>query len=326
MHAILASPIAARAGALLPARERRAAPVAAAAIPARVSVAGDARLRATARLRAVGVRARVADRASVVPRASASAAADVGANSPRDEKLSVIAIARAMCFYLVTFTLALPLFAAMCAMFPFTYLTDKYRRYALSFVNDIWAVISTGLFFKVEVIGKENLPPADAGAVYVANHASYLDIYSLFHLRRPFKFISKVSNFIIPIIGWSMYMTGHIALKRTDRKSQMKTLKDCRELLQKDCPVLFFPEGTRSPDGNMGDFKKGAFSVAAKEKALVVPVTLVGTADRMANGKEWMLRAGGIKVIVHPPIKCEDAQACCDESYRVIKEALVQHS
>ena len=61
--------------------------------------------------------------------------------------------------------------------------------------------------------------------MYVANHASYLDIYSLFHLRRPFKFISKVSNFIIPIIGWSMYMTGHIALKRTDRKSQMKTLK-----------------------------------------------------------------------------------------------------
>ena len=90
--------------------------------------------------------------------------------------------------------------------------------------------------------------------------------------------------------------------------------------------MLFFPEGTRSPDGNMGDFKKGAFSVAATEKALVVPVTLVGTADRMANGKEWMLRAGGIKVIVHPPIKCEDAQACCDESYRVIKEALVQHS
>ena len=57
MHAILASPIAARAGALPPARARRAAPVAAAAIPARVSVAGDARLRATARLGAVGVRA-----------------------------------------------------------------------------------------------------------------------------------------------------------------------------------------------------------------------------------------------------------------------------
>ena len=82
--------------------------------------------------------------------------------------------------------------------------------------------------------------------MYVANHQSYLDIYSLFHLRRPFKvrawragttghglrphshaaaaspqFISKTSNFLIPIIGWSMYLTGHVPLKRMDRRSQM---------------------------------------------------------------------------------------------------------
>jgi 1-acyl-sn-glycerol-3-phosphate acyltransferase len=82
--------------------------------------------------------------------------------------------------------------------------------------------------------------------VYVANHQSYLDIYSLFHLRRPFKarnlrcgacihsvshaylplaqFISKTSNFLIPIIGWSMYLTGHVPLKRMDRRSQMVSL------------------------------------------------------------------------------------------------------
>ena len=61
----------------------------------------------------------------------------------------------------------------------------------------------------------------------------------------------------------------------------------------------------------MADFKKGAFSVAAKEKALVVPITLVGTSARMKNGKEWMLRSGGIKVVVHPPIQSKggDAQA-----------------
>lgn len=73
--------------------------------------------------------------------------------------------------------------------------------------------------------------------MYVANHQSYLDIYSLFHLRRPFKarlrtarrhrhsrgaqFISKTSNFLIPIIGWSMYLTGHVPLSRMDRRSQM---------------------------------------------------------------------------------------------------------
>ena len=90
--------------------------------------------------------------------------------------MSVIAIARAMSFYLVTFTLALPLFAAIGAIFPFTY--HGYTAGITVVRTDIWAVISTGLFFKVRD-GKENLPPADTGAVYVANHASYLDIYSL---------------------------------------------------------------------------------------------------------------------------------------------------
>ena len=94
------------------------------------------------------------------------------------------------------------------------------------------------------------------------------DIYSLFHLNRSFKFISKTSNFLIPIIGWSMFLTGHVPLKRMDKKSQLECLKTCRDLLKRKVSVLFFPEGTRSDDGVVKDgaFKKGAFSVAEKEK------------------------------------------------------------
>jgi 1-acyl-sn-glycerol-3-phosphate acyltransferase len=55
---------------------------------------------------------------------------------------------------------------------------------------------------------------------------------------------------------------------------------------------------------------------------------MVGTSARMKNGKEWMLRAGGIKVVVHPPIQSKggDAQELCDESYKLIKESLVKYS
>ena len=334
MHAILASPIPARVGAFAPARVTRVAPPRAVLTRARVSVAGASKFRFSVRIGVDHMKtmrsrsSRRVGRSAVSVRASAAAAAAPSSDSTPDaQNVSLIAIARAMCFYVVTLCLAVPLFTAMVFMFPFTYAVDRYRRYALSFINDLWAIVSTSLFIKVTVVGRENLPAPNVGAVYVANHASYLDIYALFHLRRPFKFISKVSNFIIPVIGWSMYMTGHIALKRTDRKSQMKTLKECRELLQQNCPVLFFPEGTRSADGTMGDFKKGAFSVAAKEKALVVPITLVGTGAAMTNGKEWMLRnKPGIKVIVHPPVVCEDAQKCCDECYKTIKETLVRES
>lgn len=85
----------------------------------------------------------------------------------------------------------------------------------------MWANVTTSLFYKTEIEGWENLPAADEGAVYVANHQSFLDIYTLFQLGRPFKFISKTSNFLIPIIGWSMYLTGHIPLKRMDKRSQL---------------------------------------------------------------------------------------------------------
>lgn len=245
--------------------------------------------------------------------------------NPND--VSLLAILRCIAFTLWTFSLAVPLFLTMCVIFPFCYFLDRTRRYALSFVNDVWAICSTSPFVKITVQGREHLPKQDEPAVYVANHASFMDIFSLFHLKRPFKFISKTSNFIIPIIGWSMFLTGHVPLKRTDRRSQMETLKICRETLQKNGSVLFFPEGTRSKDGTMAEFKKGAFSVAAKEKVPIVPITIVNAGGIMRNGKEWMLRKGEIKVIVHPRIEAsENADELCQKSENVIKEALVNNS
>ena len=245
--------------------------------------------------------------------------------NPND--VSLLAILRCVLFTIWTFSLAVPLFLTMCVIFPFCYFLDRTRRYALSFVNDVWAICSTSPFVKITVEGREHLPKQDEPAVYVANHASFMDIFSLFHLKRPFKFISKTSNFIIPIIGWSMFLTGHVPLKRTDRRSQMETLKICRETLQKNGSVLFFPEGTRSKDGTMAEFKKGAFSVAAKEKVPIVPITIVNAGGIMRNGKEWMLRKGEIKVIVHPRIEAsENADELCQKSENVIKEALVNNS
>lgn len=238
----------------------------------------------------------------------------------------LVARVRAIAFFVTSFTLAVPLIMIMAIIFPFQYAFDRTRRRALSFFNDVWATVSTGLFFPIEVVGRENLPSATTAAVYVANHASFMDIYSMFHLRRPFKFVSKTSNFLIPVVGWSMYLTGHIPLKRMERRSQLEVLKTCREMLADGGSVLFFPEGTRSADGKMQAFKKGAFSVAAKENVPVVPVTIVGAHEAMASGKEYALNAGGIKVIVHPPIQSTDADDLCKRSEAIIKESLVNNS
>ena len=225
-------------------------------------------------------------------------------------------------FYAVTFTLAVPLFVTMLALALPVRLLDPIRRRAQHWVNNVWAKVSTGIFYRVTITGREHLPPAGAPAVYVANHQSYLDIYTLFHLDRPFKFISKTSNFLIPIIGWSMYLTGHVRLNRVDRRSQLKCLSECGELLKAGAPVLFFPEGTRSKDCVMADFKKGAFSVAAKAKVPVVPVTLVGTGALMPAGQESRLFGGGVTVVVHPPIPPGDAGAMMVAAREAVASAL----
>lgn len=129
---------------------------------------------------------------------------------------------------------------------------------------------------------------------------------------------------MIPIVGWSMFLTGHVMLNRVDRRSQLKCLQTCIELLGKGASVLFFPEGTRSKDKVMGGFKKGAFSVAVKAKAPVVPITLVGTGDVMPNGAEGQMYPGRVTIVVHPPIQTAgaDADAVCDAARHAVASAL----
>ena len=144
---------------------------------------------------------------------TASAAADAAASLPpiastRSAISSFFAHLKGLVFYLVTFALSVPLFATMLLLAPVVALLDPKRRRAQHFVNDWWAKASTAPFYRVRIVGKEKLPKFNEPAVYVANHQSFLDIYTLFWLGRPFKFISKTSNFLIPIIGWSMFLTG----------------------------------------------------------------------------------------------------------------------
>eukprot|EP01025_Chloroclados_australasicus_P009415 TRINITY_DN13609_c0_g1_i1.p1 TRINITY_DN13609_c0_g1~~TRINITY_DN13609_c0_g1_i1.p1 ORF type:complete len:350 (+),score=19.31 TRINITY_DN13609_c0_g1_i1:2-1051(+) len=235
----------------------------------------------------------------------------------------VLAFVRAVTFLATAFIVAIPLFVTMLVLFPFSLMMNKHRRTLMHVFNDLWAQMVSSLFFRVKVHGKENLPAKDQAVVYVANHESNMDIFTLFHLGRHFKFISKVANFLFPFFGWSMFLTGHVLLNRVDTKSQIKCLMQCVELLKNGASVLFFPEGTRTKNpGQLQGFKKGAFSVAVKAGAPVVPITMIGTADVNPNQSGGMfMYPGVVNVYIHPAIQTEglDAQAICNEAYQVIK-------
>ncbi|KAK8582013.1 hypothetical protein V6N13_145001 [Hibiscus sabdariffa] len=203
---------------------------------------------------------------------------------------------------------AISLIGFMIVAHPFVLLFDRYRRKAQHFIAKLWASATVAPFFKIEYEGLENLPSHDPPAVYVSNHQSFLDIYTLLTLGRSYKFISKTGVFLFPIIGWAMSMMGIIPLKRMDSRSQLECLKRCMDLVRNGASVFFFPEGTRGKDGNLGDFKKGAFSVAAKTGVPVIPITLIGTGRIMPAGMEGVLNPGSVKVIIHKPIEESDPE------------------
>lgn len=240
-------------------------------------------------------------------------------------ELSLGSKARGICFYAVTAIVAIFLFVLMVLQHPFVLLLDRYRRKAHFFIAKLWATLTVIPFYNIKFEGLENLPPADTPAVYVSNHQSFLDIYTLLTLGKPFKFISKTSIFLFPIIGWAMFFLGVIPLKRMDSRSQLDCLKRCMDLIKKGASVFFFPEGTRNRDGKLGVFKKGAFSVAAKTKVPVVPITLIGTGKIMPAGMEGILNFGSVKVIIHKPIEGSDPQVLCNESRNIIADGLQRH-
>ncbi|XP_058723001.1 1-acyl-sn-glycerol-3-phosphate acyltransferase BAT2, chloroplastic-like [Vicia villosa] len=239
-------------------------------------------------------------------------------------ELKLEAKVRGVCFYAVTSFAAIFLFVLMLVGHPSVLLFDRYRRKFHYFVAKVWATLTVAPFFKIEYEGLENLPPPDTPAVYVSNHQSFLDIYTLLTLGRSFKFISKTGIFLFPVIGWAMFLLGVIPLKRMDSRSQMECLKKCMDLIKKGASVFFFPEGTRSKDGKLGAFKKGAFSIAAKTKVPVVPITLIGTGQIMPAGRESIVNTGFVKVVIHKPIDGNDPDMLCKEARNKIASVLTQ--
>lgn len=236
----------------------------------------------------------------------ASASADFGPSGSEENGETLhtlpkfVAYIRAVLFIAWTSLLSLPLICVMIAVSPFVYLFDRKRRRLNHLVNQVWAWLSILPFFRVKISGRENLPPSTTGAVYVANHQSIMDIFVLFLLGKPFKFVSKIEVFYVPIIGLAMYLTGHVALKRMDGRSQAQTFKQCINLLKEGVSILVFPEGTRSRDGKIKAFKSGAFKMARRGEAPVVPISLDGTSKVMPHGSGFLrFYPGVVNITIH---------------------------
>mmetsp|Transcript_38912 Transcript_38912/g.92077 ORF Transcript_38912/g.92077 Transcript_38912/m.92077 type:complete len:346 (-) Transcript_38912:171-1208(-) len=158
-----------------------------------------------------------------------------------------------------------------------------------------------------QVTGLENLPPIDEPVLVCANHMSWFDVPSLhgFLGGRLLWSFAKAELVKVPVLGTYMKSAEHILISRTSRKSQLESLKTAISTLQGlKRNVFIFPEGTRSLDGKLREFKGGAFTIARKANVKIVPVTLMGNDVVFPANALMPICPGGnfMRLVVHPAI------------------------
>jgi 1-acyl-sn-glycerol-3-phosphate acyltransferase len=138
--------------------------------------------------------------------------------------------------------------------------------------------------------------------IYIANHSSLFDIPVLLSsLKDNARIIYKEELEKIPIFGWCLKMSPFISVKRDDPKNALQGFREAVKSVSEGDSVIIFPEGTRSLDGKLGEFKKGAFLMAEKSKKEIVPVVILGTSTIMPKGK-LKFNTGNIFLNIHPKI------------------------
>jgi 1-acyl-sn-glycerol-3-phosphate acyltransferase len=154
---------------------------------------------------------------------------------------------------------------------------DPKRRWLAKFTS-VWGAhyLAWAPFASVRVEGLERVDRARP-CIYVVNHQSMVDILAVFATRLPYLWVSKVENFYAPFLGWNMWLNGYVPLKRGFLPSILRMVRSCLKKLDAGHSLCVFPEGTRSPDGNLIEFYRGAFWVATRKRVPIVPILVEGT-------------------------------------------------
>ncbi len=212
------------------------------------------------------------------------------------------------------FSLVLLLTAPVCvvlgvALLLVTFPFDRDRRLLHAFVcHWTFGYLRLNPAWRIRIEGRERLPPGPA--VLVANHQSLADIVVAMGLFHPYKFVSKVSLFRVPLLGWMMHLIRHIPLHRGRPRSTWAMLEMSRAWLRRGVAVFFFPEGTYSEGEELLPFKSGAFLLAIEEQVPVVPILLQGTRALVAGDGPWLSPRADVLLTVLPPrVPAQDADA-----------------
>ena len=211
----------------------------------------------------------------------------------------------------------------------FTYPFDKNLyliRLLYCFISHIYIILSP--FWKIRV---EDTNKFQKGKTYVviSNHQSVIDIIVIQQLYRKYSWVSKAENFSYPFLGMLMKISDDIKLDRDNPQSFAGLVRNCSRKLSKGTSIIIFPEGTRTPDGEIKRFKEGAFRIAQLAKVPILPVLLDGTREVLPKKGILMkafskFRLRVLDEIPYESFKDEDPRKLADNINQLMSEELLR--
>lgn len=179
------------------------------------------------------------------------------------------------------------------------------QRIGSYFGGVIWSkfnAMMVPMFVKVQ--GRKNIKK-NTSYIVISNHQSYFDVFLIYGwVGLDIKWVMKKELKKIPGLGFGSEKVGHIFLDRSNSRAAVESLVEAKKKLINGVSVVIFPEGTRSPTGKMGNFKRGAFKLAIDLGLPILPVTVIGTKNILPANSSNLL-PGRVKMIIHEPISIE---------------------
>jgi 1-acyl-sn-glycerol-3-phosphate acyltransferase len=149
---------------------------------------------------------------------------------------------------------------------------------------------------------KGDAPPDIGHRAYVviANHESQADPFLLSHLPWDMRWVAKEELFRPPLTGWVMRCGGDIPIRRGEGESVRSMMNECERAIAGGISVMMFPEGTRTRDGSLLPFRDGAFRLALRTGAPILPVALAGTRQMRPKHSKWFGKAHACAKVLAP--------------------------
>lgn len=165
-----------------------------------------------------------------------------------------------------------------------------------------WARFTCWLLgIRVKVVGRENIEPKTS-YIFVANHQGAFDIFSIYgYLDHNFKWLMKKSLENIFMVGAACRRAHHIFVDDSNIAAIKHTIEEAEDTLKDGMSLVIFPEGSRTWDGKMIPFKRGAFMLASEFNLPVIPITIDGSFKAMPRFT-YNVRPVRITLTIHPPM------------------------